>query len=179
MKDHICPECHTAFTPARRGQIYCRPACASRRRQRRYRASRLRQNRNAGQPPATVPVRTDKDEWSAPQRAEVSRLRTGHERRLHKATADHTIELATAYDRLHKLAVSADQAISTATALAERCRRLQSENWSLRQHRGQDLSDLQLLAARLVSFTTAGAHLGERVTDVFTRRGWSTFRTDQ
>jgi hypothetical protein len=113
-----------------------------------------------------------------PQRAEVSRLRTGYKRRLHKATADHDIELATAYDRLHRMAVSTDQAISTATALAERCRRLQSENWSLRQHRGQDLSDLQLLAARLVSFTAAGAHLGEQVTDVFTRRGWKTGRTD-
>ena len=112
------------------------------------------------------------------QRAEVSRLCSGHERRLHTASADHNIELATAYDRLHKMAVSADLAISTANALAERCRRLQSENWSLRQHRGQDLNDLQLLAARLVSFTTTGAHLGERVTDVFARRGWKTGRTD-
>jgi hypothetical protein len=110
--------------------------------------------------------------------AEVSRLRTGYERRLHKAAADHDVELATAYDRLHKMAVSADRAISTATSLAERCRRLQSENWSLRQHRGQDLSDLQLLAARLVSFTTTGAHLGDRVTDVFARRGWKPGRTD-
>lgn len=178
MKDQHCPECHSAFTPTRRGQIYCTSACASRRRQRRYRAARLRQRRNPGQAPETVHFRTDKHERQAPQRTEVSHLRTGYERRLHKAAVDHDIELATAYDRLHKMAVSADQAISTATALAERCRRLQSENWSLRQQRGQDLSDLQLLAARLVSFTTAGARLGERVTDVFARRGWSTGRTD-
>src|SRR6185437_13141079 len=118
-----------------------------------YRAARLRQRRNPGQSPGTVPPRTNKDDRPAMQRAEVSRLCTGYERRLHKASADHNIELATAYDRLHKMAVSADLAISTANALAERCRRLQSEHWSLRQHRGRDLNDLQLRAARLVSFT--------------------------
>lgn len=71
--------------------------------------------------------------------------------------------------------MTADRAGFTATAMAERLRLLQVENLSLRQRRRQDVSDLQVLAARLVSIatTTADAHLGEQVTAVFARRGWS------
>ena len=172
----MCPECLSSFSPVRLGQTFCTPVCANRQRQRRYRAAHQGSTDRLTHEP--LPLRSAlRDSGSlSDHRAEISRLRSSYERRLQRAATNHHHELAIAYDRLSEAAVTADRAVFTATALAERVRLLQGESLSLRQRHRQDVSDLQVLAARLVSIattTTAGAQLGEQVTAVFARHGWT------
>lgn len=182
MNDQKCPECLASFSPVRRGQTFCTPGCANRQRQRRYRAARRGRTHNLPLAHEPLPLRSAVQDAGtlSEHRAEISRLHASYERRLQRITANHDQELAISYDRLNEAAVTTDRAVIMSNALAERVRTLPSENSSLRQRHRQDVGDLQVLAARLVSIatTTAGAHLGKQVTDVFARRGWSMRRAD-
>ena len=103
MNTHICPECHITFTPSSPRQLFCRPACAHRQRQRKY-----RQTHQTGAVPATG--RADQSTTNSQEatmaltavyEAALRKLRSTDQRRLAAVTRSFEGRLAEAYEPPH------------------------------------------------------------------------------
>ncbi|WP_449371766.1 hypothetical protein [Arthrobacter psychrolactophilus] len=177
MTTHTCPECTTTFTPTSPRQLFCRPECAHRQRQRKYRKSlqdeELRMTGGADQ------SKTNNQEAMAALTAlyetSIRNLRSTNKRKLAIVTRSFEDKLATAYEQLNQSTQTLSRAQSKADALQRSMRRLKYE---CKQHEVSEqhaVKDLQQLAARvLVLNRDANTRLDPSTAAIFARRGWNT-----
>lgn len=177
MTTRTCPECNTPFTPATPRQLFCRPACAHRQRQRKYRQSlqdeELRLTGRAGQP------RTETQEslaaLTALYEATIRNLRLTEHRKLASVTRSFEDKLATAYEQLNESAQAVSRAQSGADDLQRLVQRLQHESKQREFREVQAIKDMQHLAAKVLTLhSDANTRLDPSTAGIFARRGWNT-----
>ncbi len=177
MTTRICPECTTAFTPSSTRQLFCRPACAHRQRQRNY-----RHTTPAGSPEA----KTRNDQSIADNReamaaltalyeATIRNLRSTHQRKLARITRSFESQLAAAHEQLNERAQAASRAQSKADDLQRSMQHLQHENKQRELSERQSIKDMQHLAAKVLTLhSNANMRLDPSTAAIFARRGWNT-----
>ncbi|MDO5744821.1 MAG: hypothetical protein Q4P23_10155 [Micrococcaceae bacterium] len=177
MTTRTCPECNTTFTPASPRQLFCRPACAHRQRQRKYRQSiqdeELRLTNHVDRP------KTNNQESTAAltalYEATIRNLRLTERRKLANVTRSLEDKLATAYEQLNESAQTLSRAQSKADILQRLAQRLDHENKQRELNERQAIKDMQHLAARVLTLhSAANTHLDPSTAAIFARRGWNT-----
>lgn len=177
MNTRTCPECNISFTPTSPRQLFCRPACAHRQRQRKYRQSIQDEGlRMAGHVDQSKPSSQEAMAvLTALYEATIRNLRSTNKRKLAIVTRSFEDKLSTAYEQLNQSAQAVSQAQSKADALQCSMRRLKYE---CKQHAVSEqhaVKDLQQLAARvLVLNRDANTRLDPSTAAIFARRGWNT-----
>lgn len=179
MTTRTCPECNITFTPASPRQLFCRPACAHRQRQRKYRQSlqdeELRMAGRAGQ--SRVETQESLAALTALYEATIRNLRLTERRKLSNLTRSFEGRLAIAYEQLNEGAQSLSRAQSKADELERSMRDLQHESRQRQVHERQAVKDMQHLAARVLTLhSDANTHLDPSTAAIFARRGWNTGR---
>ncbi|WP_315913278.1 hypothetical protein [Arthrobacter sp. lap29] len=176
MTTRICPECTTAFTPSSTRQLFCRPACAHRQRQRNYRHTT----------PAGPEAKTRIDQSIADNReamaaltalyeATIRNLRSTHQRKFARITRSFESQLAAAHEQLNERAQAASRAQSKADDMERSMRHLQRENKLRELSERQSIKDMQHLAAKVLTLhSNANMRLDPSTAAIFARRGWNT-----
>ena len=177
MTTRTCPECNTTFTPASPRQLFCRPACAHRQRQRKYRQSlqdeELRMTGRAGQSQAST--QESLAALTALYEATIGSLRLTERRKLSKLTRSFEGRLAEAYEQLNESAQALSRAQSKADDLQHLVQRLHHENKQRDLSERQAIKDMQHLAARVLTLhSNANTRLDPSTAAIFARRGWNT-----
>lgn len=112
MTTRTCPDCNSTFTPASPRQLFCRPECAHRQRQRKYRHSlqveELWLTGHVDRPKANN--QESIAALTALYEATIRNLRLTERRKLANVTRSFEDRLATAYEQLNESA----QAVSRA-----------------------------------------------------------------
>lgn len=177
MTTRTCPECNATFRPASPRQLFCRPACAHRQRQRKYRQSlqdeELRLTGRAGQSSANT--HESLAALTALYEATIRKLRRANKRKLSKLTRSFEGRLAEAYEQLNESAQSLSRAQSKADELERSMRDLQHESRQRELRERQATRDLQHLAAKVLTLHAgANTRLDPSTAAIFARRGWNT-----
>lgn len=177
MATRTCPECNTPFIPASPRQLFCRPACAHRLRQRKYRQSlqveELRMTGRAGQSRANN--QESLAALTALYEASLRKLRRANKRKLSKLARSFEGRLADAYEQLNASAQTLSRAQSKADDLQRLVRHLQHENKQRELREGQAIKDMQHLAAKVLTLhSAANTRLDPSMAAIFARRGWNT-----
>lgn len=177
MTTRTCPDCNTTFTPASPRQLFCRPACAHRQRQRKYRQNlRDEELRTTGH---VDQLKANNQEslaaLTALYEASMRNLRSANKRKITAVTRSLEGQLAAAYEQLNESAQSVSRAQSEADDLQRLAKRLRRENKQRELREQQAAQDLQQLAARvLVLNRDANTRLDRTAAEIFARRGWNT-----
>lgn len=177
MTPRICPECNTTFTPSSTRQLFCRPACAHRQRQRNYRhtspaGSPAASNRNDQ---STTDNREALAALTALYEATIRNLRSTHQRQLTRITQSFESQLAAAHEKLNVSAQAVSRAQSKADELQRSMQHLNLENEQRRLSQIQAVKDMRHLAAQvLVLHSDANTRLDQSTAAIFARRGWNT-----
>ncbi|ALE91163.1 hypothetical protein AOC05_00290 [Arthrobacter alpinus] len=177
MNAQTCPECNTTFTPASPRQLFCRPACAHRQRQRKYRQSlhdeTLRKTCNVDQ--SKTNSQKEIAALTAIYAASIRSLRSTNKRKLATLTRSFEGRLVAAYEQLNESAQAVSRAESRADALERSMQRLQHENAGRLLRERQTVKDMQQLAVRVLSLHwDANTRLDKTSAAIFARRGWNT-----
>lgn len=177
MTTRTCPECNTTFTPASTRQLFCRPACAHRQRQRKYRQGlqdeELRMTGHAGQSRANSQEALAA--LTALYEATIRNLRLTERRKLSNLTRSFEGRLATAYEQLNENAQALSRAQSKADDLQRLVQRLQHENKQRALRERQAVRDMRHLAAKVLTLhLNANMRLDPSTAAIFARRGWNT-----
>ncbi len=177
MTTRTCPECNTTFTPASPRQLFCRPACAHRQRQRKYRQSlqdeELRLTGHAGQPKAHT--QESLAALTALYEATIRNLQLAQRRKLTHLTRSFEHKLATAYEQLNESAQAVSRAQSKADELERSVQLLQYENEQRGLSEQRAVKDMQRLGARVLTLHSASnLRLDRTSAEIFARRGWNT-----
>ena len=177
MTMRICPECSTTFTPASTQQVFCRPACAHSRRQRRYRQTRQGMNTpGAGRiDQATTDSQEATAALTALYEAALRKLRSADERRLAALTQSFENKLAAAHEQLNDSARAVSRAASKAEELEAAVAHLRQDKEDLAFRERQAMRDLQQVAARFMALhEETNTRFDPRTAEIFARRGWNT-----
>ncbi|WP_104091805.1 hypothetical protein [Arthrobacter sp. GMC3] len=177
MTTRTCPECNTTFTPASPRQLFCRPECAHRQRQRKYRQSlqdeELRLSGHSGESKANS--QKSLAALTALYEATIRKLRRTNKRKLSNLTRSFEGRLAEAYEQLNESAQAASRAQSKADELKRSVQRLQHENTARVLSEQQAVKDMQHLAAKVLTLhSDSNARLDPSTAAIFARRGWNT-----
>jgi hypothetical protein len=177
MSIQICPECNTTFSPASSRQLFCRPACAHRQRQRKYRQSTIGVTTSVAS--RVDQSRTDSHEATAAltalYEAALRKLRSADERKLASVTQSFEDRLATAYEQLNGRGQEVSRAKSKADELERSVHRLEHENTELLIRERKAVRDMQQLAVRVLALHgDANTRLDTTSAAIFARRGWNT-----
>ena len=177
MTTRSCPECTTTFTPTNPRQLFCRPACAHRQRQRKYRQSiQAEELRMTGHVDRSKPnTQEAMAALSALYEATIRNLRSTNKRKLATVTRSFESKLATAYEQLNQSAQAVSRAQSRADDLQPSVKRLQHENKQRELSEQRAVKDMQQLAARVLTLhSAANTRLDPKTAAIFARRGWNT-----
>ena len=177
MTTRTCPECNTTFTPFSPRQLFCRPACAHRQRQRKYRQSlqdeELRMTGHVGQSKANN--QEGMAALTALYEATIRNLRSTNKRKLAAVTRSFEDRLATAHAQLNESAQAVSRAQSKADELQRSVKRLLHENKQRELSEQRAVKDMQQLAARVLTLhSNANTRLDRTSAAIFARRGWNT-----
>lgn len=177
MTTRTCPECTTTFTPTSPRQLYCRPECAHRQRQRKYRQSiQDEELRMTGHVDRSKPNSQEAmAALTALYEATIRRLRLKERRKLTTVTRSFEDRLASAYEQLNESAQAVSRAQSKADELQRSLKRLQHENKQRELSEQKAVKDMQQLAARVLELhSAANTRLDKSSAAIFARRGWNT-----
>ena len=177
MTTRTCPECNTTFTPASPRQLFCRPACTHRQRQRKYRQSLKGEE-------LQIASHDDRSETNSQEavtaltalyEATIRNLRSTNQHKLAIVTRSFEDNLATAYEQLNESAQALSRAQSRADALQRAMKHLQHEHKQRELRERQAIKDMQQLAARVLTLhSNANTRLDPSTTAIFARHGWNT-----
>lgn len=177
MTTRRCPECTTPFTPTSPRQLFCRPECAHRQRQRKYRQSiQAEELRMTGHVDRSKPNSQEATSaLTALYEATIRNLKSTNKRKLATVTRSFEDKLATAYEQLTESAQATSRAQSKADELQRSVRLLRHEYKQRELSEQKAVKDMQQLAARLLELhSDANTHLDPKSAAIFARRGWNT-----
>ncbi len=174
---HICPECNTTFMPASSRQLFCRPACAHRQRQRKYRVIHQSESepttRSAGRSESNG--REAMTALTALYEATIRSQRLTERRKLANVTRSFEGKLAAAHEQLNESAHAVSRAQAKADELERSVQRLEHENAERLIRERQAVKDMQQLAVRVLGLhSDANTQLDTTTAAIFARRGWNT-----